>query len=219
MNDFLNNVEKNLKTHLNNLSQNDNQNDKQSNGEYNPIKEVSSFRLPIQYLKATDIHELPANVKNDLELVENSTNKDKKSMYDYLFMPSNAFGKNLIPQWSNQFTNNTDFLKDTNDIISSWSEFSKDNEYDNNNKIDFLNAWKMVKKDSSFLEKYSFIDWEPIKHLNKYPEILQILTILNISSPVLSLLLPIMFLVIPFFLLKLQRVPITFSAYIRFSKT
>ncbi len=218
MNDFLNNVEKNLKTHLNNLSQNDNQNVKQTNGDYNPIKEVSTFRLPIQYLKATDIHELPANVKNDLELVENSTNKDKKSMYDYLFMPSNAFGKNLIPQWSNHFTNNTDFLKDTNDIISSWSEFSEDNEYDNNNKIEFLNAWKMVKKDSSFLEKYSFIDWEPIKHLNKYPEILQILTILNISSPVLSLLLPIMFLVIPFFLLKLQRVPITFSAYIKVLK-
>jgi hypothetical protein len=169
-------------------------------------------------LNPVDIHTLPINVKSDLELIENATNKEKKCMYDYLFLPSNSFGKNLIPQWSNQFTNNTTFLKESNDIIDNWSKFSRLDDYNNSDKSAFLNAWKMVKKDSSFLEKYSFIDWEPIKHLNKYPEILQILTILNISSPVLSLLLPVMFLIIPFFLLKLQRVPITFSAYIKVLK-
>ena len=218
MNDFVNNIEQNLKNHLDNLTKNNNESSKKDLDEYNPINEVSSFRLPIQYLNPTDIHSLPTNVKSDLELVENATNKGKKCMYDYLFLPSNSFGKNLMPQWSNQFTDNADFLKDSKDIISKWSTFSRIDDYDNANKLEFLNAWKMVKKDASFLEKYSFIDWEPIKHLNKYPEILQVLTIMNISSPVLSLLLPIMFLIIPFFLLKLQRVPITFSAYTKVLK-
>ncbi len=218
MNDFFNNVEQNLKNHLDKMSKNCDEKTNKNTGDYNPSKEVSSFRLPIQYLNPVDIHTLPTNVKSDLELIENATNKDKKCMYDYLFLPSNSFGKSLIPQWSNQFTNNTTFLKESNDIIDRWSKFSRMDDYDNDNKTEFLSAWKMVQKDSSFLEKYSFIDWEPIKHLNKYPEILQILTILNISSPVLSLLLPVMFLIIPFFLLKLQRVPITFSAYIKVLK-
>ena len=147
-------------------------------------------------------------------MVENSTSKDKKCMYDYLFLPSNNFGKNMIPNWASSFTNNTEFLEESKQILDSWDNFKEYSECDNEEKLLFLKSWKMIKKDRSFLERYSYIDWEPIKHLNKYPEILQILTILNISSPVLSLLLPVIFLIIPFFLLKLQRVPITFAAYI-----
>lgn len=216
MNEFFSNIEQNLKNHLQKVSsQGSNKEDKD---EYNPVYEVSSFKLPIQYLDKEYIQTLPNNVKSDLEMIENSTSKDKKCMYDYLFLPSNNFGKNMIPNWALSFTNNTEFLEESKQILHSWDNFKEYSECNNDEKQLFLKSWKMIKKDRSFLERYSYIDWEPIKHLNKYPEILQILTILNISSPVLSLLLPIMFLIIPFFLLKLQRVPITFTAYIEVLK-
>lgn len=216
MNEFFSNIEQNLKQHLHKVSSQGETN--QDKHEYNPINEVSAFKLPIHYLDKEYIQTLPNNVKTDLEMIENATSKEKKCMYDYLFLPSNSFGKSMIPNWATSFTNNTDFLEESKQILSSWNNFNKYSGCDDNNKQLFLKSWKMIKKDHSFLERYSYIDWEPIKHLNKYPEILQILTILNISSPVLSLLLPIMFLIIPFFLLKLQRVPITFTAYIEVLK-
>lgn len=216
MNEFFSNIEQNLKNHLQKVSSQSN--DSPDKNEYNPVNEVSSFKLPIQYLDKEYIQTLPNNVKSDLEMIENSTSKDKKCMYDYLFLPSNNFGQNMIPNWASSFTNNTEFLEESKQILNSWNNFKGYSECDNDKKLLFLKSWKMIKKDRSFLERYSYIDWEPIKHLNKYPEILQILTILNISSPVLSLLLPIMFLIIPFFLLKLQRVPITFTAYIKVLK-
>lgn len=216
MNEFFSNIEQNLKNHLHKVSSQSV--DSRDKNEYNPVNEVSSFKLPIQYLDKEYIQTLPNNVKSDLEMIENSTSKDKKCMYDYLFLPSNNFGQNMIPNWASSFTNNTKFLEESKQILNSWNNFMGYSECDNDKKLLFLKSWKMIKKDRSFLERYSYIDWEPIKHLNKYPEILQILTILNISSPVLSLLLPIMFLIIPFFLLKLQRVPITFTAYIKVLK-
>ena len=216
MNEFFSNIEQNLKNHIQKISsQKSNHNDII---DYNPITEVSAFKLPIQYLDKKYIQKLPNNVKSDLEMIENSTSKEKKCMYDYLFLPSNSFGKNMISNWASSFTNNTEFLEESKQILSSWSNFNKYSDCNDEDKYLFLKSWKMIKKDSSFLERYSYIDWEPIKYLNKSPEILQILTILNISSPVLSLLLPILFLIIPFFLLKLQRVPITFAAYIEVLK-
>ena len=135
MNEFFSNIEQNLKNHLQKVSsQGSNKEDKD---EYNPVYEVSSFKLPIQYLDNKDIQTLPSNVKSDLELVENSTSKDKKCMYDYLFLPSNNFGKNMIPNWASSFTNNTEFLEESKQILHSWDNFKEYSECDNDEKSFF----------------------------------------------------------------------------------
>ena len=178
MNEFFSNIEQNLKNHLQKVSSQSS--NKEMKTGRNPVYEVSLFKLPIQYLDNKDIQTLPSNVKSDLELVENSTSKDKKCMYDYLFLPSNNFGKNMIPNWASSFTNNTEFLEESKQILHSWDNFKEYSECDNDEKQLFLKSWKMIKKDRSFLERYSYIDWE-IKHLNKYPNITNT-HYMNISS-------------------------------------
>ena len=154
MNEFFSNIEQNLKTHLDKVSsQGSNKEDKDK---YNPISEVSAFKLPIHYLDKEYIQTLPNNVKSDLEMVENSTSKDKKCMYDYLFLPSNNFGKNMIPNWASSFTNNTEFLEESKQILDSWDNFKEYSECDNEEKLLFLKSWKMIKKDRSFFALRSF---------------------------------------------------------------
>ena len=70
-----------------------------------------------------------------------------------------------------------------------------------------------------FLEKYSFMDWSMFKYLNNSSYFLQFLSIINMSSPVLSLVLPLLFLIFPFLILKFQGIPITFTTYLDVLKT
>ena len=83
------------------------------------------FRLPITYLDPTELHSLSPIVAQDLELtIPGSEN----SIYDHLFKPTSLFGRNMIPAWTEYYTTNTNFLEDTQYLITkvhkmpnSWS--------------------------------------------------------------------------------------------------
>lgn len=177
------------------------------------IKQIQSFRLPIDYLDETCVFSLSETICDDLELVPTEKNND--CIYDKLFVPSHSFGKLLIPQWSKQYTTNTEYLNDTQTILKQFSTFHNskiENPYQLNCEGIF-EIWDTIKQDTSFMEKYGFIDWNLFKHLNQSSDVLQFISIANIMSPAMSLLMPIVFLVFPFILLKIQQIPITFSTY------
>jgi DNA mismatch repair ATPase MutS len=94
--------------------------------------------------------------------------------------------------------------------LGSFPESIKDDEC---NKIDEI--WRSLKCDSGFLEKYSYIEWDCLKFLNTHPSFLQAITLANMSAPVLSFLIPILFLIFPFIILKIQGIPITMNVYIK----
>ena len=77
-----------------------------------------------------------------------------------------------------------------------------------------MSIWKDTKENENFLERYYYMDWNMFLHLNNSSNFLQILSAANIFSPLVSLLLPIFFLIFPFLLLKMQNIPITFESYI-----
>ena len=72
------------------------------------------FQLPIQYLEESDCHTLSPIVSNDLELYQ--PNEDN-SVYDIMFQPSSPFAKDVFQEWSKQYTTNTVFLEETQQII------------------------------------------------------------------------------------------------------
>jgi len=177
----------------------------------------TTFKLPIQYLDKDNLFPLNNTISYDLELKIPSTQETSNTMYDYLFNPSHAFAKNMIPLWQQNITNDVLYLNDTKHILTNIPEYQYNmNQYKYEFNCDTVkNIWKSVKMDDYFLEKYNFIEWEMLKHLNDSPSFLQALTVAHVLSPIVSFALPILFLIFPFILLKIQGVPISVDIYIK----
>jgi len=133
-------------------------------------------------------------------------------MYEYLFKPKHQFAKEMIHNWKAQYTTNVDYLNDTQNILKEMDLYN----HGVTGELDcekYTKLWKELKCDDFFLEKYGYMDWEMFKYLNESNSFLQIISFLNIASPIMSFLIPIFFLIFPFILLKVQGIPITFDAY------
>jgi len=159
-----------------------------------------SFKLPIHYCSKKTTF---SNLYDDLELLE------KGNMYKYLFKPSTILGEQMLKQWSEFYTTDTAFLKDSQHLYDSLDNTNVDKECTEQ----MWKMWNNIKKEDNFLEKYQYIDWSKLKWLNKYTPFLSFISLYNLISPLLNLILPIVMLIIPFFLLKIMRIPITFSSY------
>jgi hypothetical protein len=161
------------------------------------------FKLPITYV---DNNSLDKSVIDDLEL--------DTTIYNHLLKPTNGFGENMKKEWSKQTTTNIEFLKDTQIVLKEMNGF-------NENIIDtdkFMAIYNDTKNNKDFLEKYYYMDWETLSHLNESAPFLQALSTANVLSPLVSLLIPIIFLIFPFLILKIQGIPITFEMYINVLK-
>jgi hypothetical protein len=169
---------------------------------------VDYFHLPISFLdnkKSVEKH-----VINDLELQKTDTTK---SLYEYVFNPDKSpFAPKTIPLWSAYYTSDKHFLKDSQKLIKNKLP-TIESDY-----INVDNIWKEIKAESSFEDRYFYIDWEQLRFLNTNSTFLQCMSVYNMSSPILSLSLPIFFMIFPFILLKLQGIEITMSKYIEIVK-
>jgi len=175
------------------------------------IKINSNFKLPISYLEPSELFNLSDIVSNDLEL----TVSNSKSMYEYLFQPSHIFAKNMIEKWKQTYTINQEYLKDTQQIILKMNVYENSMAH-NTYKINcdkIISIWEDLKVENNFLDNYGYIEWDMLAHLNESSYFLQILSVMNVVSPALSLFVPILFLIFPFIILKIQGVPITFDIY------
>lgn len=178
------------------------------------IKEMhSTFELPITYLDDDQIHDLSPIVANDLELILNDS-----SIYNILFKPQNSFAESLIQNnWAKHFTTNTDFLLDSQNIIREMRTFRKmtvpENSDFSTNIDKHIEIWKSIKKDKYFYDRYSYIEWTFLKEVNRSPVFLQSVSIANMAAPALSFVMPIFCLILPFFILQIQGIPISISMY------
>lgn len=177
-------------------------------------KIYSPFKLPICYLDKHHIHPLSSSVSADLELTS-CVNAESVPMYEIILQPKHSFAKQMIPEWGKQYTTNVAFLKDTQCVIADMKKYvntmSSDTYSVDCDKI--MEIWKSTKEDSRFLEKYSYMEWEMLKYLNDSTSFLQCVSVINMVSPLTSIIIPIIFLILPFVLLKIQGIPIDFSKY------
>jgi hypothetical protein len=161
------------------------------------------FKLPITYQE--NVFPLSESVINDLELVSIISKE--------LFQPSHAIGNEMMKEWSKQITTDVSFLEETQLVLKDMKYFQDLNiKYIDTNA--FITIWKDTKENDKFLEKYYYMDWEMLLHLNKSTPFLQILSATNICAPLISLVIPIIFLIFPLLILKIQNISINFDSYI-----
>jgi hypothetical protein len=167
------------------------------------------FKLPIHYIE--DKIEISSSINDDLELYSESNNDTgENKLYDYVFTPTNPYAKNMIKEWSKYYTYDVNFLKDSQNLIKSLK---------NQNTTEILTCWDDIKKETSFKDKYHYVDWKYFDRFNESSTFLQILSLYNMSSPVFSLIIPILMLILPFFILKLQGISITVVKYFEVLQT
>lgn len=169
---------------------------------------TSSFKLPIFYNPQKK--ELKKHIVKDLELVETiENNGETKPIYDYLFpcAPDN-FSPQTHQQIAEYYTTDMVFLKDTQNLLKTYEVQLSCPEI---NRVEQM--WREVKGDLSFKDKYFYLDWNSVEFLNKNELFLQMLSLYNLASPVISLMMPIIVVIIPFVLLKIKGLPLTIQDY------
>ena len=184
----------------------------------NPTHLDTTFRLPMEYLPNDQLCSIDKSVLSDLELIEctkqvntGTAESNAKPMYAHVFQPQSAFAKRYLGMWAKQFTTSVPYLQDTQRFIASISKTQNQEQKSDHGRVESI--WTRIKTDGGFRDKFNYIDYAPLDMLNRSPTFLQCYSMYNLFSPVLSFLMPVIMLIVPFFLLKLQGVPITLPTY------
>jgi hypothetical protein len=141
--------------------------------------ESTTFKLPIQYINNEKINQI---IKTDLEMPE---------IYKHLIGDSI-----LLNDWTSYYTTNKSFLTDTQKHIKSIPKIIVDNS--------FLEKYRKFKGETSFVEKYQYIGLRILKKFNYSSTFLHGLGLYNLASPVISLFTPLLVLIVPFIILKMN---------------
>ena len=159
------------------------------------------FRLPIEYRKNKV---LDSSLQEDLHLRDG-----EDCLLDKLYSPSTEGQKVHFPKYASIYTTDRKFLKDTQKIIKSSDGIARDGapERPTIGTADDDDV-------SHFLLKYGFFSMKPFRFLNNYAIILAFTCIYAVAAPALALLVPLMILIMPFFLLKISGRSITFANYV-----
>jgi hypothetical protein len=172
--------------------------------------EKDIFQLPIYYLENKE--KLLHNIKTDLELLDISNN----SLYNNILSCDENPSIKLINKWSEYYTTDKKFLKDNQYFLKNYKQNEVKSRDDYNNNIKNIEEILLeLKNETGFYEKYHYIDIEQLKCCNKSALVLQGLTLYNFTSPSLSIIIPIIMLILPFFILKAQNQSITIDTYVR----
>lgn len=202
------------------------------------------FKLPLHYQDPETTHPISEIVSKDLELSElnfqhnlgtekeggvvvegepdekeEEEERKRSTMYESLLSPSHQFGRGLLKDWDSVFSSDVEFLTETQEVVEQMEKYnlsmvgfgSRWGECE-----DMMEIWDSVKRvdEQEFLEKYMYIDWTAFKSLNHSSDFLQTLSMLNLSSPLMSLLMPVFMILIPFLVLKVRGIPVTYEMYL-----
>jgi hypothetical protein len=164
------------------------------------------FRLPIDYNEKKQT--IQKHIIDDLELSESSDEK-KQSMYELLFKSNSIFSKQMVPKFSQTYTTDVEFLKETQHLLKNYTPSNKDKP----NCEEIYEIWYDIKSDTGFKDRYNYIDWTFWEFLNTSEPFLQFMSLYNIASPIISLFIPLIILIIPFFIIQMQGLKVTFNEY------
>lgn len=164
------------------------------------------FRPPIYYNPKR--MELKQNIIDDLELVQ-TIDTSGNPIYSYCFNTNKELSVNVTPQLCQYYTTDTEFLKDNQTLLKSYKSVSGPVNYK-----EMLDIWKEIKADTGFKEKYYYLDWPMLEHLNKSELFLEVMSVYNMASPIISLFVPVILMIIPFFIIRLKGLNLTMSEYV-----
>jgi hypothetical protein len=174
------------------------------------FKEINNvFKLPIFY--NNDKRELNPTIINDLEMVcpyDASSN----SINSFFFNTdtNNAFSHQMSTELSKYYTTDVRYLTDMQQLFKIYKPIMSGAD---TNYTCIIDIWKDIKGDTSFKEKYHFVDWSQLEFLNDSEYFLQIMSIYNLLSPLVSFVTPIIILLLPFCIIKLKGIELDFAQY------
>lgn len=145
------------------------------------------FHLPIYYNKHKQ--EVSEHIMNDLELSDANRHK---SLYNSLFTSDEYYGNATSDMWSEFYTNDTHFLKDTQLFLKKKMPSIPQP----------LQCWNKIKGDIEFHDRYQYINFKYLNFLNRNSIFWQLLCVYRFASPIISLVYPIFVLLIPLLVLK-----------------
>ena len=151
------------------------------------------FKLPIFYNNKKV--QLKENVIKDLELVE-TVDPSSNSITSFFFNStnSNTFAKTIGQQACLHYTTDVDFLKENQTLLQEYKKIENKYTYTDKDYKTIIDVWSEIKGDTGFKEKYQYIDWSMFEFLNNSEHFLQIMSLYNMISPVISFFIPIIIL-------------------------
>ena len=202
-----------------------------------------SYKLPIEFVESKLLHTLRDSIVDDLELtnrketynnkesvdaessgdegevedkdIQQKQQKSKESIYSSIYKPDSEIERKFIGMHSSYTTSDIDHLKCSQRVTRNMINDNVDINREKRSEIydRMYTTWESIRHDEEFLEKYYYIDVDYFKFLNQSPVFLQVLSVYNLLSPVLSFLLPVVLLIIPFFIIKYNGIEMSLSNY------
>ena len=152
------------------------------------------FKLPIEYIQPMETTE---SLLTDLELLETKST-ETKPIYELLFDPKTLLGKDTINLWSKYYTNNSNYIKNSQFLLKNIDDIPFEKHIIENAYFD----WKEIKDIQHFKERFQYIEWTRFLFLNKNASFMLFLSALNISSPLMQLLAPLLMLILALILIR-----------------
>jgi energy-coupling factor transporter ATP-binding protein EcfA2 len=175
------------------------------------------FKPPIYYLNDNTKHVLSSDIIEDLEL-EESQDISGTPMMDYIVGSSSTLARIVRPDMIKYYTTNKSFIKNTASLLKKTTPDTKIEGYEHVDCDEVYNIWCDLKTDDNFRDKYNYIDWDKFEYLNNNSLFLQILSVYNLSAPVIALLVPVIMLFIPFLIIQAQGHDLSLSNYFKILK-
>ena len=153
-----------------------------------------------------------------------------KGLYHYVFNPSSVYGNEYLPIWSKYYSTDIEYLKNTQTLLTYYDNemlhraVAQNTAHQSHDEacLTMKDTWSSFRgsgKIREFKEKFSYVETPILSKLNQSSPFLQILTVYNISSPVITLLTPIIVIIVPFIILFMRGVQINVNDYIEILKT
>ena len=171
----------------------------------------------------------PATVTVTVTATASDPESELKGLYHYVFNPSSVYGNEYLPIWSKYYSTDIEYLKNTQTLLTYYdneilhravvqntSHQTHDEAF--STMKDTWSSFRGSGKISEFKEKFSYVETPILSKLNQSSPFLQILTVYNISSPVITLLTPIIVIIVPFIILFMRGAHINVNDYIEILK-
>lgn len=168
----------------------------------------SSFQLPLSYLPPSKKHQVDSTFLQDIEW-QQTKGETYPSVLETLYPSKEMFRMASSRFKQDQFTSDTDFLANTQTLLSSIPS----------NPSCRAKEWQHVDTiykdldDLHFLDTYSYISWKDFLFLNESVSTLHSLAMIQICSPLTSLFMPFVIFLMPLIILKCKNQSCDFNNY------
>ena len=189
---------------------------------------ASPFVLPIKTLGKDLVHPVPAAVMTDLELVEstNAGTDGSKPMNHFLFGPSTPFSKRLAKDMMEVYTTDVAFLTETQGLIEGFGKTEGASGTSRSGKTEGASTPPVGVYDGlaemladfedrgAFMEKYNYVEWEALEHVNRSSSFLQGVSILNGVVPFSNIVMTFLILLLPLIVIFFYGRELSFASYL-----